>query len=315
MTNDGQRKQGGLTRREWMKVMTVAGVAAAGGVSAAPTAGGMLKRKIPKTGELLPAMGLGTSRTFDIGESEADRAPRREVLRLFVEQGGTLVDTSPMYGRAEKVIGDLAADLKLQDKLFYATKVWTEGEDEGIAQMERSMQRMRTKRIDLMQIHNLVDWETQLATLREWKQAKRIRYIGITHYQVSYHDDLAAVLRKHKDFDFVQFNYSMDTREAEKTLLPLCAELGIATLINRPFEKAGLFGHVMNKPLPPWAAEFDCTSWAQYFLKYILAEPAVTCAIPATRNPKHLVENMRAGYGRLPDAKQRQQMVKYLESI
>jgi len=314
MTEDDNETQRGMTRREWMKVMAVAGLAATGGIGAAPS-GGILKRKIPKSGELLPAIGLGTSRTFDTGDSEADRAPRREVLEKFVEEGGTLVDSSPMYGRAEQVIGDLAAELKIQDKLFYATKVWIEGREAGIGQMEQSMRRMRTKRIDLMQIHNLVDWETQLATLVKWKAQKKIRYIGITHYQVSYHDDLAAILRKRKEFDFVQFNYSMDTREAEKTLLPLCADLGIATLINRPFEKAGLFGRVMKKPLPPWAADFDCTSWAQYFLKYILAEPAVTCAIPATRNPKHLVDNMRAGYGRLPDAKQRQQMVEYLETL
>ena len=215
----------------------------------------------------------------------------------------------------EQVIGDLAADLKVQDKLFYATKVWIEGEDEGIDQMEQSMRLMRTKHIDLMQIHNLVDWETQLATLRDWKQEKRIRYIGVTHYQVSYHDDLAALLKKHKDFDFVQFNYSMDTRDAEKTILPLCADLGIATLINRPFEKAGLFGKVMKKPLPPWAAEFDCKSWAQFFLKYVIGHPAVTCAIPGTRKPAHIADNLGAARGRLPDQALRRKMEQYFDAL
>ncbi|MBI3989700.1 MAG: aldo/keto reductase [candidate division NC10 bacterium] len=271
----------------------------------------MIKRSIPSTHEEVPAVGLGTSGTFDVGSRPDERAPLKDVLRRFVEMGGSVVDTSPMYGNAETVIGDLAAELGVQRSLFLATKVWTSGREEGIRQMGRSMDRLRTKRIDLMQVHNLVDWRTHLKTLREWKEAGKIRYLGITHYRIDAFDALERLMRT-ENLDFVQLNYSVETRDAEKRLLPLAADTGTAVLVNRPFEDGALFQKVRGKPLPPWAAEFECESWGQFFLKYILSHPAVTCVIPATSNPKHLVDNMRAGLGRLPDAMTRRRMWEYM---
>ncbi len=212
-----------------------------------------------------------------------------------------------MYGAAESVVGDLAAEIQVTDKLFLATKVWTSGREAGIAQMEQSMRRLRVKRLDLMQIHNLLDWRTHLKTLRAWKQDGRIRYLGVTHYTASAFDELERVLRA-EPLDFVQVNYSLGEREAERRILPLARDRGIAVLVNRPFSAGGLFGSVRGKPLPAWAAEIGCDSWAQIFLKWILAHPAVTCAIPATRRPEHLVDNMKAGVGPLPDAATRDRM-------
>ena len=313
MTQEDLSGKGRISRRTMLKLMA-AGAAGAVVRPADAIAGAQLMRAIPKTGEMLPAIGLGTYQTFDVASSEGQRAPIREVLQRFVELGGKLVDSSPMYGRAEQVIGDLVADLNIQSALFYATKVWTEGEQDGIEQMERSLERFRTSRIDLMQVHNLVDWRTHLGTLRHWKDDGKIRYLGVTHYTVGAYDDLERLI-KTQDLDFVQFNYSLDTREAERRLLPVCAEYGVAVLVNRPFEHAGLFGKVRGKPLPPWATEFDCASWAQFFLKYILAHPAVTCVIPATSKPKHLVDNMQAGLGRLPDTATRRKMAALMETL
>jgi diketogulonate reductase-like aldo/keto reductase len=274
----------------------------------------MLQRQIPKTGELLPAIGLGTYRTFDVGASSADRAPLVEVLRLFVQAGGTVIDSSPMYGRAEGVVGDLAAELGIAQSLFLATKVWTTGRDTGVRQMEDSFRLLRTNRIDLMQVHNLLDLATHARTLREWKASGKIRYLGITHYHVGAYQVLEQLLRS-GDYDFVQLNYSIRERAAEETILPLAAERGVAVIVNRPFAQGDLFSRVRNTPLPSWAADFDCATWAQFFLKYALANPAVTCVIPATSKPKHLVDNMAAGSGRLPDEATRRRMVQFVESV
>jgi diketogulonate reductase-like aldo/keto reductase len=271
-------------------------------------------RTIPRSGEKIPAIGLGTWQTFDVGESEAQRAPRREVLKEFVRFGGSVIDSSPMYGESETVAGDLANELDVRAKLFLATKVWTSGREAGIRQMNDSFRKLRSERIDLMQVHNLVDWRTHLKTLRAWKEQGRVRYIGITHYTESAYDELARVMQS-EEIDFVQFNYSIVSRTAEKRLLPLARDRRIAVLVNKPFEKAGLFDKVRGKELPPWAAEFDCASWAQFFLKFILSHPAATCAIPATSKVKHLVDNMGAGVGRLPDAATREKMAGWLAAL
>jgi aryl-alcohol dehydrogenase-like predicted oxidoreductase len=298
---DGPRSP--LSRRKLLGMMAAAGAARPEIAAAA-----ILQRAIPSTGETLPAVGLGTWRTFDVGTSAAEREPLAEVLRRFVALGGRLIDSSPMYGTAESVAGDLAADLGLGDKLFVATKVWTRGREAGVSQMEQSMQRLRTRRLHLMQVHNLQDWGTHLGTLREWKQAGRVRYIGVTHHTASAYDTLERVLRS-ETLDFVQVNYSVGEREAEQRILPLARERGIAVLVNRPFAEGGLFGRVRGRTLPPWAAEIGAQSWAQLFLKWILANPAVTCVIPATGNPKHLADNMQAGTGALPDAAMRDRIV------
>ena len=274
----------------------------------------MAARPIPASGEMLPVVGLGTYQSFDVGSGAAERDPVKEVLRLFAQQGGKLVDSSPMYGPSESVVGDLAAELGISGALFMATKVWTSGREAGIRQMEESLRRMKVERMDLMQIHNLLDWKTHLGTLQQWKAAGRIRYIGITHYHSGAYAELERLM-KTKDFDFVQFNYSIAEREAEDRILPLAHELGIAVIVNRPFAQASLFSRVKGKDVPAWAAEFDCRSWAQFFLKYILAHPAVTCVIPATGKPQHLVDNMMAGVGCFPDAAMRQRMVKFMDKL
>jgi diketogulonate reductase-like aldo/keto reductase len=273
-----------------------------------------LKRPIPKTGELLHAVGLGTWQTFDVAGDAGGRAAAREVLARFVKAGGQMVDSSPMYGSSESVVGELAADLGAEKSLFLATKVWTTGREAGMRQMEESMRRMHTKRIDLMQVHNLTDVKTQLKTLREWKEQGRVRYIGITHYHEGAYAELERLI-KSEDLDFAQFNYNVAATAAELRLLPLCAERQTAVIVNRPFEEGDLFRRVKGRELPKWAGEFDCDSWARYFLKYILSHPAVTCAIPATRNPDYLADNMGAALGRLPDAAMRRRMVQHIRSL
>ncbi len=270
-----------------------------------------LQRPIPRTGELLPVIGLGTWQTFDVGRAESSRAPLREVLREFVRLSGSVVDSSPMYGESESVVGDLAAGLGVHKQLFLATKVWTTGRDAGIRQMEQSLRRLRAQRMDLMQVHNLVDWRMHLATLRRWKEQGKVRYIGVTHYTEGAYDELARVLET-EELDFVQLNYSIAERAAERRMLPLAAERRLAVLVNRPFAQSGLFGKVRGKPLPPWAAEIGCASWAQFFLKFVISHPAVTCAIPATSKVQHLVDNMEAGVAPLPDAPMRQRMARYV---
>jgi diketogulonate reductase-like aldo/keto reductase len=271
-------------------------------------------RPIPASGEMLPVVGLGTYQNFDVGSGAAERDPLQDVLRLFVQQGGKLVDSSPMYGRSESVIGDLAAELGITGQLFMATKVWTSGREAGIRQMEESLRRMNVSRMDLMQIHNLLDWKTHLDTLKQWKAAGRIRYIGITHYHSGAYTELERLM-KTKDFEFVQCNYSIAEREAEERILPLAREVGIAVIVNRPFAQASLFSRVRGKDVPAWAGEFDCKSWGQFFLKYILSHPAVTCVIPATGKPQHLIDNMTAGTGRLPDETMRRKMAAFMDSF
>jgi diketogulonate reductase-like aldo/keto reductase len=273
-----------------------------------------LKRPVPKSGELLHAVGLGTWQTFDVAGDAGGRAAAREVLARFVKAGGQMVDSSPMYGSSESVVGELAADIGAEKSLFLATKVWTTGREAGIRQMEESMRRMHTKRIDLMQVHNLTDVKTQLKTLREWKEQGRVRYIGITHYHEGAYAELERLI-KSEDLDFAQFNYNVAATAAELRLLPLCAERQTAVIVNRPFEEGDLFRRVKGRELPKWAGEFDCDSWARYFLKYILSHPAVTCAIPATRNPDYLADNMGAALGRLPDAAMRRRMVQHIRSL
>lgn len=256
----------------------------------------MLKRRIPSSGEELPVVGLGTWQTFDTTRTE----PLEAVLRTFVELGGSLVDSSPMYGRSETVAGDLAAKLNLHPRLFMATKVWTSGKQAGIAQMNDSMRKLRVEKLDLMQVHNLVDANAHLATLSAWKKEGRIRYLGITHYTSSAYDAVARYLEKHT-LDFLQINYSVAEREAEQRILPLAKERGVAVIVNRPFGGGSAFRDVRNTPLPSFAKDLDCTSWAQLFLKFALGHPAVTCAIPATSKVEHLRDNMAAGRGRMPD--------------
>ena len=240
-----------------------------------------------------------------------ERAELAEVLRRFAAHGGRVVDSSPMYGQAERVVGDLTAEQGLREKLFLATKVWISGRDAGIQQMENSFRLMRAGRMDLMQVHNLLDVATHAKTLREWKSAGRIRYLGITHYHAGAHADLERLL-KTREWDFAQFNYSLAEPEAETRLLPACAELGVAVIVNRPFAEGALFRRVKGKELPPWAAEIGCASWAQFFLKWILSHPAVTCAIPGTSKSTHLEDNLQAGVGRLPDPATRRRMAEYL---
>ncbi len=274
----------------------------------------LLQRPIPSSKEMIPVIGLGSWQVFDVGASAAERQPLEEVISRFVTLGGRVVDSSPMYGRAEQVIGDLAAKLSLHSALFLATKVWTTGKDEGIASMEKSLSRLQTRRIDLIQVHNLVDARTHLATLRDWKEQGRARYIGITHYNSSAYPEVARLLRTEK-IDFVQINYSLGEREAAKEVLPLAQDRGVAVLVNRPFGGGDLFARVRQKPLPDWAGEFDCHSWAQFLLKWIIAHPAATCAIPATGNVRHLEDNMQGGIGRLPDATLRQRMVEAIAQL
>ena len=275
----------------------------------------MLTRNIPKSGEALPVVGVGTYNVFDVRRGDSGFDGLRELMRVFVADRASVVDSSPMYGRAEGIVGDLVGELGLRKSLFLATKVWTSGRQAGIDQMEQSFARMQAgKTLDLMQIHNLVDVATHTKTLREWKDAGKVRYIGITHYDSSAYAALERLLDTGQ-YDFVQFNYSLAEREAEARLLPYAAETGTAVLVNRPLSTGSLFSQVRGKPLPVWAADFDCASWAQFFLKYIVAHPAVTCVIPGTGNAMHMADDLKAGHGRLPDAAMRKRMVDYLKSV
>jgi diketogulonate reductase-like aldo/keto reductase len=262
----------------------------------------MSTRKIPSTGEAIPVIGLGTWQTFDVSASAY--APLEEVLREFGALGGRMIDSSPMYGRSEEVAGELMAKLNLREKLFVATKVWTSGKAQGIAQMEDSIKKLRAKPIELMQVHNLLDVETHLETLRAWKAEQRVKYIGVTHYTSSAYDAVAKTIAKHR-VDFLQINYSVGERDAEQRVLPLARERGIAVIVNRPFAGGGLLRQLRDKPLPAFAKDIDCASWAQLLLKFVVSHPAVTCAIPATSKVEHLRDNMAAGSNRMPDEKLR----------
>ena len=303
-----------MKRREALKLIggTTAGLLLPISTRAASESSMMITRSIPSSGEKLPVIGLGTWSVFDVDLTPANRPQLAEVMSLLVKRGGRVIDSSPMYGRAEGVVGELAAQLHLLDSLFMATKVWTKGKEAGLAMMQRSMVRFR--KIDLMQVHNLSDVETQMSSLRQWKTDGRIRYTGITHSQARGFYDVERTMRREKP-DFVQINYSLMEPEAAQRILPLAQELRMAVIINRPFGGGGLFGRVAAKPLPPWAAEIDCRSWAQFFLKWIVAHPAVTCVIPATSKPQHMEDNLAAGAGRLPDAKMRQRMMAFVSSL
>jgi diketogulonate reductase-like aldo/keto reductase len=308
-----------MTRREAAKII---GTATAGLMlptdasqgQAKSESSAMLARSIPSSGEKLPVIGLGTWQKFDVDLTPETGRALKEVVSLLVKRGGSVIDSSPMYGRAEEVVGELTSALGIRDKLFLATKVWTRGKESGIESMERSMVLLRTKRIDLMQVHNLLDVQTHLATLRQWKEQGRIRYLGVTHYNSSSFPDIEKILKTEK-LDFLQINYSLMEREAEQRVLPLAQERGVAVIVNRPFGAGDLFDKVRSKPLPSWAADFECQSWAQFFLKWIVANTAVTCAIPATGKPQHLEDNMQAGFGRLPDANTRRRMVELVSSL
>jgi aryl-alcohol dehydrogenase-like predicted oxidoreductase len=304
------------TRRDLLKTAAVAACGFASGNTsvteafAQTTTSSMLMRKIPSTGESIPAVGLGTWQTFDPPTlDDANLHPLEQVLQTYYDLGGRVVDTSPMYRKAERVTGDLSTKLKINDKLFLATKIWTPGKDAGAKQLQVSFAKLGRlgQKLDLVAVHNLVDWQTQLDTLREWKQKGQVRYIGVTHSQTSAFGDLEQIMSTQK-LDFVQLNYSLATRAAEKQLLPLAKDKGIATMINRPFEEGSLFSKVKGKELPELARGF-ASSWSEAFLKFILANDAVTCVIPATNKLEHLRENMNAGMGRLPTEDERKQLV------
>ena len=274
----------------------------------------MLQREIPSTKERLPVVGLGSWIQFDVGKSETERQGLVQVLKSMNRLGGKLIDSSPMYGRAEEVIGDLTASSGYAGKFFYATKVWTTGRQAGIDQMNDSFRKMKRQKMDLMQVHNLQDWQTHIKTLKDWKEQGKIRYVGITHYTASAHDELERIV-KSGVVDFVQFNYSIKVRNAEKSLLKAAKDHGVAVIINEPFDSGNLFKLVKGKNLPTWATDYDIKSWAQFFLKYILANAAVNCVIPGTSDEKHLIDNMAAGFGKLPDQAGLQKMIKFVETF
>jgi aryl-alcohol dehydrogenase-like predicted oxidoreductase len=273
-----------------------------------------IQRKIPLSGESLPVIGIGTARRYEAVTTEAERAPLREVLRQFKEMGGRVVDTAPSYGTAETVVGDLVAELKIRESLFIATKLGVRGGDAGIEQLEQSFKRLRTPTIDLIAVHNLQDTQTQLRTLRQWKQAGRIRYVGITTSFERQHPEFEQTMRA-EALDFIQVDYALDNRKADQRILPLAADRGIGAMINLPFGRGRLFTAVQGKSLPPWAVEFDCSSWAQFFLKYIVSHPAVTCALPGTAKVEYLVDNLGAAQGRLPDAAMRRRMESFIDGL
>ena len=309
-----------LNRREMLKITAGASAAAALGLrpGGGPTPAlarlsEFRTRPIPSSGEEIPVVGIGTARRYNVDSAE-EMATLREVLAAFSEMGGQVVDTAPSYGRAEIVVGELVKEIGNRDDLFLATKVRTEGREAGIQQMEESFRRFYTDKIDLMQVHNLVDVDTQLETLREWKAAGRIRYVGITTSRNSQHEDFEQVMRE-QELDFIQVNYSLADRAAGERLLPLAADRGVAVLVNLPYARGRLFERVGERPLPEWAAEFDCESWGQFFLKFVLSEPAVTCAIPGTAKMTYLVDNLGAARGRLPDPELRQRMIDFYDNL
>lgn len=309
------RSGNGLSRRWFLQSTGAASLlsAVAPGASFALESA-VIKKPIPSSGEKLAVIGLGTSRTFEVDSDEAAESPLLEVMQAFFTNGGQLIDSSPMYGNAEAVTGALLRAVKNDSGLFTATKVWAYGRDSGIEQMRQSMRRLGVDRIDLMQIHNLRDWRVHLETLKEWKANGKIRYLGITTSHGRFHAELETIMQD-QPLDFVQFSYNILDRSAERRLLPMARERGIATLINRPYQRGSLFRAVRSKSLPAWAKEIDCASWGQFFLKFIVSHPGATCAIPATSKLKHMVDNMAAGFGRLPDAGMRRRMIETMESV
>ncbi|MCB1731593.1 MAG: aldo/keto reductase [Halieaceae bacterium] len=273
-----------------------------------------IQRLIPSSGEALPVMGMGTSRTFDTDANPESLANLSAVMQALFAGGGTVIDSSPMYGQAESRVGDVLRAMPARPPLFAATKVWTTGRQQGIAQMQESARRMDVKTFDLIAVHNLQDWQTQLETLKAWKEEGKVRYIGITTSHGRDHEAFIDIMRT-QPVDFAQFSYNIEDRTAEKELLPVAADRGIATMINRPYQRGALFNKSRGKPLPPLAAELDCTSWGQFYLKFIIGHPAVTSVIPATASAKHMVDNMQANYGRVPDPTQRAEMLRLFEQL
>ncbi len=272
-----------------------------------------LMRPIPATGEALPAIGVGSWITFNVPPDTAAAASLVPVLRSFFERGGAMIDSSPMYGYSETIIGEMLKQTS-HPRLFSATKIWSVGKALGQMQFERSLRLWGVPKLDLVHIHNLLDWETHLPTLKALKAAGRVRYIGITTSEGVKHAEMEQALKRER-FDFVQFTYNFADRRVEERLLPLAAERGCAVVINRPFDGGRLFPLVRGQSLPAWAREIDCDSWAQFFLKFIVSHPAVTCAIPATRQTAHMAENMGALYGRLPDARTRERMAQHMGTL
>ncbi len=274
----------------------------------------MITRSIPSSGEQLPVVGVGTWQTFDVGSSSSDREPLKKVLKILLDQGGSVIDSSPMYGKSEGVVGDLAREMGIAQKLFMATKVWTSGKENGMDQMNQSMNLMHKKPIDLMQIHNLVDWKTHLKTIRQWKEEGKIRYIGITHYTDSAYDEMIQILQN-EPLDFIQIDYSISNINADNRLLPLAKDKGVATLINRPYDGGSLFRKTKGMNIPNWAKEFGIQSWGQFFLKYILANDAVNCVIPGTDKPEHMLDNVGAGIGRIPGREDARKMKDWFDNV
>jgi len=312
-----------IERRTVVKLMAAGAIAAsvptglrvAGASPGASTAAsGMATHKVPRSGEAVPVIGMGSSNTFDVGSGAAEREPLGEVLRGLVDGGGSVIDTSPMYGRAETVLGDLIHELGLRPRLWLATKVWTRGRTAGAAQIEQSYAHLRTERLELLQIHNLLDWREHVPTIRALQASGKLRYSGITHYRADAHAELERVLATER-FDWLQVNYSLAEPEAAARLLPFCRDKGIAVMVNRPFADGALFARVRGKPLPPWAAEIGCASWGQFFLRWAASHPAVTCVIPATSKPQHMSDNVAAGHAPLPDEAQRERMRAYWNSL
>ncbi len=293
-----------MDRRSHLKSLAVLGLSA---LTSGRIEMDVLKRTIPSTGEPIPVVGLGTWQTFDASPNEY--SPLREVLKNLAAGGCSVVDSSPMYGRSEETVGTLSTELGLNKSLFMATKVWTQGKENGVRQMNESLSLLQRKSIDLMQIHNLTDWKTHLPTLRQWKESGKIRYIGITHYTESAYPQMEAIMNS-VDLDFIQVNYSILSRGCEKRILPLAQEKKIAVLINRPFEEGAVFKRVKGMTLPDWCAETEIRSWGQFFLKFILSNPAVTCVIPGTANPRHMLDNSGAAIGKLPTENQKMEMIK-----
>jgi diketogulonate reductase-like aldo/keto reductase len=284
-------------------------------VSAAAARAGLITRPIPSSGEQLPVMGMGSSRTFDIDlDDSADLDNLVAVMNAFFAGSGSLIDSSPMYGAAEEVLGEVLSRVEGNDPLFAATKVWTSGREAGIEQMRESSELMKVAKFDLMQIHNLRDWKVHIETLKEWKEEGKIRYLGITTSHQRNHEELEHVMRS-EPIDFVQFSYNIDNRLAEKRLLPVAGDRGIATLINRPFQRGSLFKKVSGQPLPGLARELGCESWGQFFLKFIIGHPAVSCLIPATAKVAHMVDNMGANFGPVPTETERQEMLRIYQSL
>ncbi|MFK7956254.1 MAG: aldo/keto reductase [Lysobacterales bacterium] len=293
-------------RRRHLIAGCAAGLAAA---TALPNAGAMISRR---AGSLeLPVIGMGTWQTFDVPPNDPSIAQLRKVLSLFCNSGGQLVDSSPMYGRSEAMLGSIARQLKVSDQLFMATKVWTEGKEQGQRQMDTSAKLLHRQTIDLMQVHNLLDLKTQLKTIRERQAQGRIRYVGVTHYQASAHERLAEVIRT-EPLDFVQINYSVASPAAQETVLPVAADHNVAVIVNRPFEGGSVFRRLAGLPLPPWAQEYDCNSWSELMLKYVVGHEAVTVVIPATSNPEHMAQNLRAGSGQAVTGRRRDALGKRL---